>query len=137
MICAIFVPIIVKRTVRRSVAVSAQGIAVMQKVPVLTQFIENLIKFLLKILAFQAVPKAVPGTEKSLSVAVHICPKLADQSGLHGNLLALGIAIHLLRCPHGAEGHFCFHLSLTLLFLFRLFFSTDTIQKNESVQMPA
>ena len=44
--------------------------------------------------------------------------RLAAGGDFAHKLLGLGIAVHLLRCCHGAQSHFCFHLSLTLLFFF-------------------
>ena len=87
-------------------AIGGQCAAVLQCTAIVlikAEGIDNLVKLCLEVLRFQICTEVKKGTEKTFAVAVHIRAEVSDQSRLHGNLLALCIAVIPLcrgHCPY-------------------------------------
>ena len=72
----------------------------MKNVAFLTQRVDYIIKLCLELIGFQLFPEVKPTAEKAVTVCIHVCPEVADQSGLHGNLRALAEGIFVLCLDH-------------------------------------
>ena len=65
-----------------------------------------------EIIGFQAVTEVEEGGIKAGSITAEVCPEMTDETGLHGNLLTLGLAVGLLCLGHGSECQFHYRSSL-------------------------
>ena len=74
--------------------------SIFSKIPSHTYAILYLVKLCLELIGFQLLPEIKPAAEKPVAVCIHVCPEVADQSGLHGNLRALTEGIFVLRLDH-------------------------------------
>lgn len=86
----------------------------MKNVAFLTQRVDYIIKLCLELIGFQLFPEVKPTAEKAVTVCIHVCPEVADQSGLHGNLRALAKGIFVLHLDHCS---FSYSIILRHLFL--------------------
>ena len=73
---------------------------------ILPERIDHFIKFCSEIVRFQAVPEIKEGGVEAGAVTAKVSPEVSDETGLHGNLLTLGIAVGFLRLRHGSERQF-------------------------------
>ena len=92
----IFPAITAEAAFRRPPAIGRQCAAVFQHAAVIlikAKGVDNIIKRSFEILCFQIRTEIKKGAEKAFAVAAHVPAEVSNQSGLHGNLLALRIAV--------------------------------------------
>ena len=79
---------------------------------ILPERIDDFIELCSEVIGFQAVPEIKEGGIESSAIAAKVGPEVSDETGLHTDLLTLGVAVGLFRLGHRSERQFHYLSSL-------------------------